>query len=150
MIALSSWQESLLSYEYSNVSYDCSHAGRYLQYATCPENGDILPGDVFNYVTYTWHYKPEVHQINLHRLHTLRSCIVIWLICYPLFYGEVVRKTSTLQTAIEMTVALIWTFDVLVMRTGIIFDGGFVIILSRGCLSVYIPPVFQIMPCRIM
>jgi hypothetical protein len=61
-----------------------------------------------------------------------------------------VRKTSTLQSAIEMTLALIWTLDILVVRVGIIFDGAFVIILSRGCLSVYIPPVFHIMSCKIM
>lgn len=34
---------------------------------------------------YTWHYKPEVHQINLHRLQNLRSCIVSWLVCYLAF-----------------------------------------------------------------
>lgn len=148
MTAVSSWQESLLSY--SNVSYDCTYAGRYLPHATCPENGDVFPRNVFNHVPYTWHYKPEDHQINLHRLQRLRSCIVGWLICYPTFLREVVRKTSTLQSAIEMTLALIWTLDILVVRVGIIFDGAFVIILSRGCLSVYIPPVFHIMSCKIM
>jgi hypothetical protein len=48
----------------------------------------------------------------------------------------------------EMTVALIWTLDTLVVRIGIIFSGAFFIVLSRGCLCVYIPPVFQIMPCN--
>jgi hypothetical protein len=84
MIAVSSWQEGLSSY--SNVSYDCTYAGKYLPYATCPENRDnILPRDVFNHVPYTWHYKREVHQIILDRRQEFRCYIVSWMVCYPAF-----------------------------------------------------------------
>jgi len=85
--AKSSLQESLLSC--CKVSYDCTRTGRYLPYATCPENGDnVLPRDVFNHVPYTWHYKPEVHQVIFHRRWKPRSCIVSWLVLLPRIFTE--------------------------------------------------------------
>ena len=91
-------------------------------------------------------YYPETFLITYRKTRHYKP--VDWFVTQH-FDGEVVKKTSILRAAIEMRVAFIWTWCTCEGRHNL-----------RWCvcyhtvtwlyMRVYIPPVFKIMPCKIM